>query len=57
MRGVLQIIVEEEVDHPLIGRPVLDEMCFVARQHLDFVRDKFHMYDCNHIGEDLWEIR
>jgi hypothetical protein len=30
MRGVRQIIVEEEMDHPLIGRPVLDEMGFVA---------------------------
>jgi hypothetical protein len=26
MRGVRQIIVEEVMDHPLIGRPVLDEM-------------------------------
>jgi hypothetical protein len=30
MRGVHQIVVEEETDHPLIGRPVLDEMGFVA---------------------------
>jgi hypothetical protein len=28
MRGVRQIIVEEDMDHPLIGRPVLDEMGF-----------------------------
>jgi hypothetical protein len=26
MRGLRQIIVEEDMDHPLIGRPVLDEM-------------------------------
>jgi hypothetical protein len=30
MRGVRQIIVEEDMDHPLIGRPVLDETRFVA---------------------------
>jgi hypothetical protein len=30
MRGVRQIIVEEDMDHPSIGRPVLDEMSFVA---------------------------
>jgi hypothetical protein len=35
MRGVRQIIVEEDMDHPLIGRPVLDEMGFVTSQHLD----------------------
>jgi hypothetical protein len=35
MREVRQIIVEEDIDHPLIGRPVLDEMGFVASQHLD----------------------
>jgi hypothetical protein len=39
MRGVRQIIIEEDMDHPLIGRPVLDEMGFVASQHLDSVRD------------------
>jgi hypothetical protein len=39
MRGVRQIIVEEDMGHPLIGRPVLDEMGFVASQHLDSVRD------------------
>jgi hypothetical protein len=57
MRGVRQIIVEEDMDHPLIGRPVLDEMVFVASQHLDSVRDKFHLHDdvC-HICEELWEM-
>jgi hypothetical protein len=30
MRGVRQIIVEEDMDHLLIGRPVLDEMSIVA---------------------------
>jgi hypothetical protein len=53
---VRQIIVEEDMDHPLIGRPVLDEMGFVGRQHLDSVRDKFHPHDFSHIGEELLEI-
>jgi hypothetical protein len=56
MRGVRQIIVEEDMDHPLIGRPILDEMGFVASQHLDSVRDKFHLHDFIHIGEELLEI-
>jgi hypothetical protein len=51
MRGVRQIIVEEEMDHPLIGRPVLDEIGFVASQHLDTVWEKFHLHDFDHIGE------
>jgi hypothetical protein len=56
MRGVRQIIVEEDMDHPLIGRPVLDEMGFVASQHLDSVRDKFHLHDFSYIGEELLEM-
>jgi hypothetical protein len=56
MRGVRQIIVEEDMDHPLIGRPVLDEMGFVASQHLDSVRDKFHLHDFSHIGEEISEM-
>jgi hypothetical protein len=56
MRGVRQIIVEEDMDHPLIGRPVLDEMGFVASQHLDYVRDKFHLHDFSHIREELFEM-
>jgi hypothetical protein len=56
MRGVRQIIVEEDMDHPLIGRPVLDEMGFVASQHLDSVRDKLHLHDFSHIGEELLEM-
>jgi hypothetical protein len=56
MRGVRQIIVEKEMDHPLILRPVLDEMGFVASQHLDSVRDKFHLYDFSHIGEKHLEM-
>jgi hypothetical protein len=50
-RGMRQIIVEDEIIHPLIGRPILDEMGFVASQHLDFVRDKFHLDDFSHIGD------
>jgi hypothetical protein len=56
MRGVRQIIVEEDMDHPLIGRPVLDEMGFVASQQLDSIRDKFHLHDFSHIGEDLLKV-
>jgi hypothetical protein len=56
MRGVRQIIVEEDMDHPLIERPVLDEMGFVASQHLDSVRDKLHLHDFSHIGEELLEM-
>jgi hypothetical protein len=56
MRGVQQIIVEEYMDHPLFGRPVLDETGFVASQHLDSVRDKLHLHDFSHIGEELLEM-
>jgi hypothetical protein len=41
------------MDHPLIGRPVLDEMDFVASQHLDSVRDKFHPHDFIHRRGDI----
>jgi hypothetical protein len=44
------------MDHPLIGRPVLDEMIFVASQHLDSVRDRFHLHDFSHVGEELLEM-
>jgi hypothetical protein len=53
MREVRQIIVEEDMDHPLIGRPVSRGVGFVAIQHLDFARDKLHMHDFSHIGEKL----
>jgi hypothetical protein len=56
MRGVRQIIVEEDMNHPLTGSPVLDEMGFVASQHLDSVRDKSHLHDFSHIGEELLEM-
>jgi hypothetical protein len=56
MRGMRQIIVEEDMDHPLIGRPDLDEMGFVASQHLDSVRDKLHLHDFSHIGEELFKM-
>jgi hypothetical protein len=56
MRGERQIIVEEDMDHPLIGRPVLDERGFVASQHLDSVRDKFHLRDFSHIDEELLDM-
>jgi hypothetical protein len=54
--GVRQIIVEEGMNYPLIGRPVLDEMGFVASQHLGSVRDKFHLHDFSHIGEELLKM-
>jgi hypothetical protein len=54
--GVRQIIVEEDMEHPLIGRPVLDEMDFVASQHLDSVRKKIHLHDFSHIGEEILYI-
>jgi hypothetical protein len=44
------------MDHPLIERPVLDEMGFVASQHLDTVRGKFHLHDFSHVGEELLEM-
>jgi hypothetical protein len=44
------------MDHPLIGRPFLDEMGFVASQHLDSVRDKFNLHDFSHIGEELLDM-
>jgi hypothetical protein len=56
MRGVRHIISEEDMDYPLIGRPVLDEMGFVESQHLDSVRDKFHLLDFSHIGEELLDM-
>jgi hypothetical protein len=56
MRGVRQIIADEDMDHPFIGRPVLDEVGIVASQHLDSVRDKFHLHDFSHIGEELLEM-
>jgi hypothetical protein len=56
VRGVRQIIVEEDMDHPFVGRPVLDEMSFVASQHLDSVRDEFHLHDFRHIGEELLDM-
>jgi hypothetical protein len=28
----------------------------VASQHLDSVRDKFHLHDFNHIGEELLDM-
>jgi hypothetical protein len=53
---VRQIIVEEDMDHPLIGRPALADMGFVASQHLDSVRDKFHLHYFSHIGEELLKM-
>jgi hypothetical protein len=56
MREVRQIIVEEDMKHPLIGGVILDEMGFVASQHLESVRDKFHLHDFSHIGEQLLKM-
>jgi hypothetical protein len=57
MRGVRQMIVEGDMEHPLTSRPVLDEMAFVTSQFLDPVRDKFRLHDFSHIGEKLMEMR
>jgi hypothetical protein len=53
MCRVRQIIVEEDMNHPLIGMPVSDEMGIVESQHLDSVRDKLHTHDFSYIGEEL----
>jgi hypothetical protein len=50
------IIVDEEMDHSLIGRPLFDVMGFVASQHMDSVREKFHLHDFSHIGKELLEM-
>jgi hypothetical protein len=44
------------MDLPLIGRPILDEMGFVASHHLDSARDKFHLHNFSHIGEELLDM-
>jgi hypothetical protein len=44
------------MDHALIKRPVVDEMNFVASQHLDSVRDKLHLDNFSHIDEELLDI-
>jgi hypothetical protein len=56
MRGVRQIIVEEDMDHPLIGRPVLDEKGLAESQHLDSVRDIIHLQNFFNIGEELVDM-
>jgi hypothetical protein len=56
MPEVRPIIFEEDMNHPLIGRPVLDEMGFLASQHLDSVRDKFHLHDFSQIDGELLEM-
>jgi hypothetical protein len=54
MRGVRQIIVKEDIVHPLIGRRILDEMGFVASQHLDSVRDKFTCSTSATLARSYW---
>jgi hypothetical protein len=44
------------MDHHLIRRPVIVERGFVAIQHLDSVRDKFHLHDFSHIGEEILKM-
>jgi hypothetical protein len=56
MGGVRHIIVEEDMNHPLIGRPILDEIGFVSSQHLDSIRDKFHLHGFSQIGEKLLDM-
>jgi hypothetical protein len=47
IRGVRQIIVEEDMVHPLIGRPVLEEIGFVTSQN---------PHDFSHFGEELLDM-
>jgi hypothetical protein len=56
MRGVRQIIVEEEMDHSLILRPVLDEMVFPASRHLGSVWAKLHRHQFSRICEELLKM-
>jgi hypothetical protein len=51
--GVRNIIVEEKVYGPFLGRSVLDEKEFAASQHLDSLRNKFQMHEYSHIGEEI----
>jgi hypothetical protein len=44
------------MDHPLFGRPVLDEMGFEESQHLDSVRETFHLHDFSNISKQLLEM-
>jgi hypothetical protein len=44
-------------NEPSVDRkPVSDEMGFEASQHLDSVRDKLHLHDFSHIGEEILEM-
>jgi hypothetical protein len=54
MRGVRQVIVEEDMDHPLIGRPVLDKMGFMASQHLDSERANFTYTTSATLARSYW---
>jgi hypothetical protein len=56
MRGVRQIIVEEDMDHALIGWPVSDKMGFVESQHLDSIRDNFHLHDFRHNDKEILDM-
>jgi hypothetical protein len=47
MRGVRQIIVEEDMNHPLIGRPVLDKMVLCAAKDETSVDIMGRMFCCN----------
>jgi hypothetical protein len=44
------------MDHSLIGRPVLDEMGFVASQHLESVPDTFHLHNFSHIEKEILDM-
>jgi hypothetical protein len=44
------------MDHPLIGRSVLDKLGFVASQHLDSVRDKIRLHEFSHFGEERLDM-
>jgi hypothetical protein len=56
LREVRQIIVEEGMDHPLIGRPVLGEVAFEEIQHLDFVRTTFTCTTSVTLARSSWRL-
>jgi hypothetical protein len=41
------LIVEQEMDEVLLGRPLLEDLGFDAPVHLSSVRDSFHNMDCS----------
>jgi hypothetical protein len=51
-----QVILEEGLDIPIIGRPALDEIGFSAAQHFSAVRDTYNMHEFSHVSQELTEM-